>query len=183
MKKFIVFLLAVMSISSVQAVSYKGYVETSGGTVIPSVGDVGFSCGFATSHGVQIIDGLFVGMGVDLQLGMISDSEEDYYGDADVETKVLITGFAEARYNFLRTSKISPFVGLRFGGGWDDNADFPCLYSSPAVGCTFNFTKKFGLDVSLGYSLYSVLGDDYYFEYESGNEYSHIVALRLGIHF
>lgn len=177
MKKILFLIAAVlMTAATASAVRYKGYGEIIGGGVFPpSHYSNGGSFGFATSHGVEIIDGLFVGAGIDGTVA-ISDGGND--------GSWLIVGFAEARYNFLRKSRISPFVGTRLGGGWEGYGENGCFYFSPSVGCTFNLTKRFGLDVSLGYSLYNST-EEYYSRYGSYNEAVNIhgLSVRFGVHF
>lgn len=177
MKKLFAILIAVCCISSASAVSYKGYVETFGGLSASTEYDAGGAWGVATSHGVEIIDGLFVGAGIEFALGI----HEDYgYYDYSVEAMPMLATFAECRYNFLRYSAVSPFVGARLGGGYDGYSESGAFYFSPAVGCTFNFTDDFGMDLSLGYDLYSSTYYDYdYVESSLAN----ILAVRIGIHF
>lgn len=197
MKKLLAILFAACCISSASAASYKGYVETFGGLSIPSEGDLGGTWGVATSHGVEIIDGLFVGAGIDFSLGMTEyytyeTYDYSYYDfvDYDVEIKPLFATFAECRYSFLRYSRVSPFVGLRLGGGYNGYSEAGALYFSPAFGCAFNFTDNFGMDLSLGYSLFTGSSDEGYIgygDYVYGVEYSlpsvSCVNFRIGIHF
>lgn len=184
MKKILFFIAAMLiSASSASAVSYKGYGELNGGAFIPgNYYGTGGMFGISTSHGVEIIKGLFVGGGIDINYvtftepgsGRYSVDESDFAGNFAV--------FAEARYNFLRNHRVSPFVGMRLGGGYEGVEEQGCFYFSPAVGVTVNITKRFGLDASLGYSLWS--GSD---ESEPGyNDWCssfHGVCFRFGVHF
>lgn len=177
MKKIIMLIAAVvMTAMTASAVRYKGYGElTAGGMFPPSQYGSGASFGISTSHGVEIIDGLFAGGGIAGTFASY-DEGDDYAG--------LVVAFAEVRYNFLRKSRISPFVGTRIGGGYEGYGENGCFYFSPAVGCTFNLTKRFGLDVSLGYSLYNnkeEIHDRYGYYDEVCN--IHGISVRFGVHF
>ncbi len=177
-----------MATSASAELRYKGYVETNGGVFIPAdYYGTGVMAGISTSHGVELIQGLFVGAGIDANYvtytepgqGRHSVDESDYSGNFAV--------FAEGRYNFLRKKRISPFVGLRLGGGYEGVEEDGCFYGSLAAGCTFNITKRFGLDVSLGYSIWSG-SDSYKDEYDSYHETTWSrsfsgLALRVGVHF
>ena len=182
MKKFLLSLLLILAGSGISfgEITYKGYVETfAGGAGIDYNADSGVYYGVSTSHGVTIIDGLFVGAGLDL--GMSFYTESTSYG-SDSDFSVLGAFFAEGRYNFLRTKRISPFVGYRLGVGFNGYDEKVGFYTSPAVGCTFNLTSRFGLDASLAYSYFQ--GDKYDSYYHSsvyGN--AHGFTIRLGIHF
>ncbi len=188
MKK-IIFVLATLliGINSAFAISpaYKGYGELYSGYAIPSGDyyDGGFTYGVSTSHGVTLIDGLFVGLGVDAALAYYTEGYANRYGEKDSDYSGIFAVFAEGRYNILRSKRISPFVGLRLGGGFNGYDEVGSFYFSPAVGCTFNLTKRFGLDASIGYSLFTGSGQDegsYYNDY-AGN--INCITFRVGIHF
>lgn len=188
MKKILLIVAAMLiTASTASAVRYKGYGEINGGVFIPSdYYGVGGLAGISTSHGVEIIQGLFIGAGIDANYvtftepghGRYSVEETDYSGNFAV--------FAEGRYNFLRTRRVSPFVGLRLGGGYEGVQEQGCLYFSPAVGITINLTKRFGLDASIGYSLWSGPDENsngtYYNDYSRKGSFSGL-AFRFGVHF
>lgn len=188
MKKTILLLAALLVyINSALAISpsYKGFGELYSGYAIPTGDyyDGGVTYGLSTSHGVTLIDGLFVGVGIDAAIAYYSEGYANRYGEKDTDYSGLFAAFAEGRYNILRTKRISPFVGLRLGGGFNGYDEVGAFYFSPAVGCTFNLTKKFGLDASIGYSLFtgeSQDSDSYYNDY-AGN--INCVTFRVGIHF
>ena len=188
MKKLLfVFATLLISINSAFAISptYKGYGELYSGYAIPS-GEYyngGVTFGISTSHGVTLIDGLFVGIGVDAALAYYSEETSNRYGEDNTDYSGLFAAFAEGRYNILRTKRISPFVGLRLGGGYNGYDEEGCFYFSPAIGCTFNLTKRFGLDASIGYSLFSGRGqdEDTYYNVYAGN--INCITFRVGIHF
>ena len=184
MKKILlVIAVAIIAATSAQAVRYKGFGEFNCGTFIPSeYYGAGVLVGISTSHGVELIDGLFVGAGVDINYVTFSEPENSsYYNELDYAGNIAI--FAEGRYSFLRKRKVSPFIGIRVGGGYEGVEEQGCFYFSPAAGVTINLTKKFGLDASLGYSLWT--GSS---KHDDDSRYGHSasfngVSVRFGVHF
>lgn len=182
-----VVLLAVTSASAISPV-YKGYGEFHSGYAVPSGEKYGggIALGLSTSHGVTLFDGLFVGLGVDATLGYYTEPSGKY--DTYTDYSGLFAIFTEGRYNILHAKRISPFVGLRLGGGFNGYGEVGAFYFSPAVGCTFNLTERFGLDVSMGYSLYTGKGDKDNSHYSS-SYYSdafgavNCISFRVGVHF
>lgn len=190
MKKLLMLISGILlCTSSAIAISptYKGYGELYSGYAVPSNNnyyDAGPMFGLSTSHGVTLIDGLFVGVGIDAAVTYYTYGDTNRYGEQSTDYSGLFAAFAESRYNILRTKRVSPFVGLRLGGGYTGYDEVAGFYFSPAVGCTFNFTKNFGMDVSLGYSLFTGdNGDDdsYYYNEYAGN--INCVSFRVGVHF
>lgn len=156
--------------------TYKGFGEMQTGYAIPSgkFYDGGAMYGLATSHGVSLFDGLFVGLGAELDLTYYT--EHDYHED-DTDYSALAVLFAEGRYKILRTKRVSPFVGLRLGGGFNGIDEEGCFYFSPAAGCTFDLTERFGFDASIGYELFTGGSKDW----QAGN--INCIAFRIGVHF
>lgn len=189
MKKILLVLAGtLLCMGSVFAISpsYKGYGELYSGYAIPSgeYYDAGFTYGLSTSHGVTLMDGVFVGVGIDAAIAYYTEGQSNRYGVKETDYSGLFAAFAEGRYNILRTKRISPFVGLRIGGGFNGYDEVGGFYFSPAVGCTFNITKKFGLDASIGYSL--LTGDNGKDEGYSYNDYAgniNCITFRVGVHF
>lgn len=188
MKKFLLVLAGtLLCMGSVFAISpsYKGFGELYTGYAVPS-GDYyggGTMFGISTSHGVTLIDGLWVGIGIDAALAYYSEEDHHSYTGSDLDYSGLFAVFAEGRYNILKTKRISPFVGLRLGGGVNGYDEIGAFYFSPAVGCTFNITKKFGLDASIGYSLFTGEGKE---KGSSYNDYAgniNCITFRFGVHF
>lgn len=156
MKKLIL-ILAVAACCTVAAeakVRYKGYVESSlGFTTAPRGGaQVGY---FSTSHGINIIDGLFVGLGaeistVDYFTAIAARLDDPMYSEQ-------LSAFAECRYSFLRTKKVSPYVAIRqgFGGGYTEYlneavlGNFGSYLNLTLIGITVNVTRRFGFDAGL----------------------------------
>lgn len=172
MKKIILTLVALVIATTASAVRYQGFVESTFGANFPSkyFGD-GVTVGVNTSHGAEIINGLFVGGGTDFSL----ISYEDYN---DTKVAGAVTFYGDVRYRFLKT-KISPFAGVKIGGGYEGINQSSCFYFSPQAGCSFNFTGKFGLDVSVAYKFYGCNPDRAYFYCNSMNG----ISLGVGLHF
>lgn len=188
MKKILLILtILLIGASTVTAqVRYKGYVETNGGVFIPgNYYGTGGMVGISTSHGVELFQGLFVGLGIDGNYVTYTEPTNSRYHEDEADYAGNFAVFAEGRYNFLRSRRVSPFVGLRIGGGYEGVEEQGCFYFSPAVGVTINITKKFGLDASIGYSLWSGKGesDDDFSYYDDFSKSFHGVAIRFGVHF
>ncbi|MDE6329140.1 MAG: hypothetical protein K2L83_00330 [Muribaculaceae bacterium] len=187
MKKLLsmlVVMLACVASASAISPSYKGYGELYTGYSIPA-GDYyngGGVFGVSTSHGVTLSEGLFVGLGLDAALSFYSEADPySRYDDSDYSGLFAI--FAESRYNILPSKRISPFVGLRLGGGYNGYDEVGSFYFSPAIGCTFNLTEKFGLDASIGYSLYTGEGQDEGSYYNDSAGSINCITFRIGVHF
>lgn len=185
MKKLVLVLaLTLVGIFSAKAIdlSYKGYGELYTGYSAPSNSSVyggGANFGISTSHGVNLFPSLFVGGGIDFNVSMYEDKYYSRYSETDYSA--LFAVFAESRYNFLPSRKASPFVGLRIGGGYNGYDEEGCFYFSPAVGCSINLTDKFGLDASVGYSLFTGVGPEPGYNDHYGN--INCISFRVGVHF
>ncbi|MCM1152160.1 MAG: hypothetical protein NC328_00690 [Muribaculum sp.] len=125
---------------------YRGNVET--GFVI-GCGDYGQTEWILqTTHGYQLIPTyLFVGGGAGVGVPT---------GD-----KLKVSGmvYGDVRSHFTKT-KFSPFVDVKMGFQWNrNNNDFPAyniqdgFYFSPSVGVDWAINSKFGLDLSVGYTM------------------------------
>ncbi len=192
MKKILLILtILLIGASTVTAqVRYKGYVDLQGGVMVPpgdSDHETGPSFGISTSHGVELFGGLFLGAGLDITGHFYN---YDVYNSDETETDAgaFINVFADVRYNFLRGRKVSPFVGTRIGGGWQSYDEAGVFLFNPSVGVTFNFTKRFGLDVGLNYKLNNTTTDDYigsgrYRTEVKENCSYHNIAISVGVHF
>lgn len=188
MKKILlVMTLALVAATSASAVRYKGYVDTFGGASFPpgeTLYESGPSFGISTTHGVELLQGVFVGAGLEVIGTAYEEYTSIYHNSKDTDFTALVAVYAEGRYNFLRTKRISPFLGVRIGGGYQGYDEEGCFYFSPQVGCTFNLTKRFGLDVGIGYGLFSSRVElEHTYGYESTTlNYSNL-SIRFGIHF
>ena len=156
MKKLILILLAAAccAVAGEAKVRYKGYVESSLGFSFTPKG--GVQIGYAsTSHGIEIIDGLFVGLGaeistVDYFTAIAARLDDPMYSEQ-------LSAFAECRYSFLRTKKVSPYVAIRqgFGGGYTEYlngalfGEFGRYLRLTLIGVTVNVTRRFGFDAGV----------------------------------
>lgn len=172
-KHLLLLIIAICGALSASAISphYKGYASVTLGGIYPSNNhDIDHSSmGIQTSHGVELIDGLFLGAGLNLQ---VTFNGEDAVGSL----------FTDVRYSFLRTKRFSPYVGYKVGVGYTSFMDNMMFYMSPEVGCRFDLTKRFGFDVGLVYDLYS--GTDTSYDYTKVKHVAvNCISLRLGVHF
>ncbi len=115
---------------------YMGFVEDATVTDFSTV----FG-GITTTHGYQMDPNLFVGGGI----GVIVNYENtDFVG---------VPLYADARYNFMGTRKVTPFAEARVGYCF---ADMEGFYASPSAGVDIALTEKFGLQFALGYEHYGI---------------------------
>ena len=191
MKKiFITIFLIITGVCSASAVRYQGFIEGVAGVYLPSrIFNDGPEIGFSTSHGLEIIPGLFAGVGADVLFGNYDFPDDMKYRGAEPRD-AYINVFVEGRYRILPLKKISPFVGMRLGAGYGDcykgSRIFP--YLSPALGGSFNFTRKFGMDVSIGYIFHGTIDYQHYVEPFDEEPVTDKIAnnsiqLRVGFHF
>lgn len=189
MKKLIVLLTIVFSVSTLCArdwkteSGYRGNVET--GFVFGG-GDWGKTQWIVqTTHGYQVIPSyLFVGGGVGL--GVFTDQKNLRFS-----TQL----FGDVRSHFPLKSKFSPFVDVKMGFEWNRNNNTDKrtnpyeiqdgFYFSPSVGVNYALNEKFGLDLSIGYTLNTV--PTYYWSngVQKNRQFKDIggFTLRLGFDF
>ncbi len=184
-------LIMIAGVYSVSAVRYQGFAEVYGGLYMPSkFFKVGPEIGVATTHGIEIENGVFVGLGAEFMYGNCERSGIPRNSNVDRSIRY-IDAFVEGRYRILSHNKFSPFVGLRVGAGYgcslsmqESDTIFP--YISPALGYSFNFTKKVGLDLSIGYvyhgnfKYWPQLTEDPFTKFNISNN---SLQLRVGVHF
>lgn len=185
MKRFLLAVLIIITgVTSASAFDnkYRGYFETHFGAYLPSqYYGSGGAFGFSSSHGFDVYPGVSVGIGFDFMFGNYEDPnrDNDYYDhDSSIGYYNL---FLEGKYRILHSKPVSPFVGLRLGagiGGDESGDDFIYPYISPEVGCSINLSRRFGIDLGVGYAFH-------------GSErvspsilvYNSSVQFRFGFHF
>lgn len=154
---WLVVAMVLVGICPVSAVRYQGFAELSYGIYAPSkYYGSGGELGLSTSHGVEIVPGVFVGLGVDWLWG---GYKQPYNGHWYNETMSYQNMFVEGRYSLYPNKKISPFAGLRLGAGMGESELGSALlhpYISPAVGFSFNFSRRCGVDVGIGYAFHGI---------------------------
>lgn len=137
-----------------KAPRYRGFV---GASTVIGFGDCNLSrVMLNTSHGVQIIPELFVGVGTGITAWF---DPNDYWED---NTYTSIPVFANIRgeiHNILRKN-FSPYLDVKLGYNF---VDLQGLFFAPEVGCHFYFGhKKIGLGFGIGYQLQQAKVTYYY---------------------
>lgn len=103
-----------------------------------------FYTGFSTSHGFQFNPWLFVGAGIDYEIDH-KDIPDLYFYDYTLSL------FVQGRTD-LKFGHFTPFADVRIG--YNANAsESGNLYFSPSIGYRFNWGRKIGLNVGVGYTL------------------------------
>lgn len=190
MKRLLLVVAMVLSgVIASSAVRYQGFVESHFGVFVPSgYYKIGAEAGFSTSHGIEIVPGVFLGLGGDLLLGSYYNSPVYDNGSHGI---ILFNPFIEGRYSILPFKKASPYVGLRLGaslGSLEDSNDNVFPYLTPAIGCSFNLSRKYGLDLGLGYVYYGINKvtknpDVIYYPQKSFKIANNSIQFRIGFHF
>ena len=112
--------------------------------------------GIATSHGYQFNPWLFVGAGIDFSLQDLVEwhapNKHHYSIDAH-----RISLFTEGRAD-LQFGNFTPFADIRLGWNACDNGT---VYFSPSVGYRFNWGRKVGINVGIGYTLDAYRSEEY----------------------
>ncbi|MDE6548230.1 MAG: hypothetical protein K2L22_04450 [Muribaculaceae bacterium] len=104
-----------------------------------------YSPGIATSHGYQFNPWLFAGAGIDLTLSDIGILNHHAYSLNQTELAI----FAEGRTD-LKFGKFTPFADIRLGWNTSENGK---AYFSPSIGYRFNWGRKVGINIGIGYTL------------------------------
>lgn len=148
---------------------YRGFVDIGYALGVGDYGDGVFAV--STSHGYQFNPYIFVGAGIGV----------DYH--LDYET-VFLPIFADIRGYFIDGS-ITPFVGIKIGYSPVDGYG---LYFNPSVGASFGISRKFALNVSIGYNLQRAEVYTYYYSYYGprssySNETIGAITFKVGFEF
>ena len=101
--------------------------------------------GISTSHGYQFNPWLFAGAGIDFSLSDIGSEHNHNYSFDNIDFSI----FGQIRTD-LEFGQFTPFADLRLG--WNVCAD-GTVYFSPSLGYRFNWGRKVGINVGLGYTL------------------------------
>lgn len=164
---------------------YRGFVNIGGGPAFGSTANVsmfgetvedihpGFALSFTTTHGMQVLSNLFVGLGIGYSFQAIHgvenyyDGPEGYYSLSSIYVPI----FAEARWDMNLQKTASPFASLKLGYQLCYNVEDECFYSSaghgqlgvfpkgtgsayiePTIGYRFKTRDKAGLSLGLSYT-------------------------------
>ena len=110
-----------------------------------------YSPGISTSHGYQFNTWLFAGAGIDYSLEDLrvfyhySFAPKHHYNLHNYFLSI----FGEVRTD-LQFGKFTPFADIRLGKNATSNG---IVYFSPSIGYRFNWGRKVGINVGLGYTL------------------------------
>ena len=146
--------------------TYKGFLDVGLASAFAD-GESSVSFELRTSHGVQINPFIFAGAGIGVGVT----------GGSAYDTTVMAPIFAQARFNFTRTT-ISPYIDLK--GGYSVG-DFNGGYLQPSLGVSLPFTSKFAIDFALAYTLntHKDSYSDMYYAYVE-RMYLHTISLNFG---
>ncbi len=145
---------------------YRGFVDFGGAIGTGDLGDGVVS--LSTSHGYQFNPYLFLGAGIGMEY---HTNWESFF----------VPVFADVR-GYILPGRISPYVGLKVGYSFGDGSG---LYLNPTVGASFMISKKFAMNLSLGYNLQKADMDYYYNDYYIGESKENIggFTIKLGVEF
>ncbi len=113
-----------------------------------------FCPGLSTSHGYQFNSWLFAGVGIDYSLEdcgyyIWNQNDKQHYHLHYDPTNYFLSIFADVRTD-LQFGKFTPFADLRIGLNANS---YGTLYLSPSIGYRFNWGRKLGVNIGIGYTL------------------------------
>lgn len=167
MKKKLIAILVMITIlcgiASAQSVSYKGFLEVHTGYLGMGNADKsrGLPFGVSTSHGIELWDSFFVGLGADGTLAwyrttfnIMPPFEESHTKDY---TGRFIVGFVDIRYNFCKEKSWHPFIGMKGGAGYRGHRKQSCGIFFTVIRSKLEYHKKIRIRFrSIIFSLYIV---------------------------
>lgn len=117
-------------------------------------GDTNFCPGISTSHGYQFNSWLFAGVGIDYSLEDCSYDkyEEDgkFHNHLHYDpSNYYLSIFSDVRTDLI-FGKFTPFADVRLGLNATSSGT---VYFSPSIGYRFNWGRKVGINVGIGYTL------------------------------
>lgn len=131
-----------------------------------------WNLGISTTHGWQINPKFFIGAG----FSALKYSRE---------SRCILPIYLDGRYD-MKFGIFTPFAEVRFGYHWDidgfekyyyhgyQTSDInKGLFFSPSIGYRFNWGRKVGLNVGIGWSLYRQKGLDGYIDEVEQNGYKY----------
>lgn len=142
--------------------------------------------GLSTSHGYQFNPWIFVGAGIDYEIDHKDLPQLYFY---DYKLSFFLQGRTDLRFGIF-----TPFADVRIGYNANASQDGK-LYFSPSIGYRFDWGRKVGINVGVGYTL----DTSRYQEYIQGmtpegyatyvptgifrNHYDSYLSFRVGIDF
>ncbi len=147
MKHFLTFFLLLSAMFPTMAKQpqkgYRGFIEWSNDVRTPTYNYYGkvteFYTGVSTSHGYQFNENYFLGAGLAIQK------------DVKWSNSWLVPVFIEARTD-RKWGKFTPFGDLRIGCNLEEIDTGVGIFLSPSIGYRFNWGRKVGINISLGWS-------------------------------
>lgn len=145
MKKFLLTLiLAIATLQPISAQPYRGFADIEAGI---------FSCfdgyindpiiGLTTTHGVQLAEKIFIGGGT----GILTDI-----------SFAAMPLYADFRFDFFNSKKVSPFVDLKAGYALVITYfDHSGLYLNPTVGVRIRLTERMGINIGLSFPIITTI--------------------------
>lgn len=115
--------------------------------------------GLSTSHGYQFNNQFFLGAGVSAELYR-SNRTNNWF----------VPIFIQARTD-QKWGIFTPFGDLRIGGYYSDS-EHKGFYLSPSIGYRFNWGRKVGLNVGIGWTFTASRHDEYEEVFDSDNGYT-----------
>ena len=128
-----------------KAPRYRGFV---GASTVIGFGDCNLSrVMLHTSHGIQIIPELFVGLGT----GITGWFDPNNYWEDDTYTSIPVFVNIRGEIHNILQKNFSPYLDVKLGYNF---VDLQGLFFAPEIGCHFYFGhKKIGLGFGIGYQL------------------------------
>ncbi len=146
---FLMLALALVAFGRQPERGYRGFIDwsnsyrtTANFTGFPRISS--YYTGISTSHGYQFNPVLFVGAGLDFEHCSKIDSN-------------ILALYAHGRTDF-KFGKFTPFADLRLGYNFVSGGG---VYFSPSIGYRFNWGRKMGVNVAVGYTLQGYRSDVY----------------------
>ena len=146
---FLMLALALVAFGRQPEQGYRGFIDwsnsyrtTANFTGFPRISS--YYTGISTSHGYQFNPVLFVGAGLDFEHCSKIDSN-------------ILALYAHGRTDF-KFGKFTPFADARLGYNFVSGGG---VYFSPSIGYRFNWGRKMGVNVSVGYTLQGCRADVY----------------------
>ncbi len=145
---FAILLTAICSFGRQPERGYRGFVDWTNRVyhhTDPYWSKTYYVPGISTSHGYQFNPLLFAGVGLDYSLEDSGFFGKHYYDFSNY----FLSLFADVRTD-LQFGKFTPFADLRIGL---NATSYGTVYFSPSIGYRFNWGRKVGLNLGVGYTL------------------------------
>lgn len=155
---FAILLTAICGFGRQPERGYRGFAEWTNRLNHDSDGyhsKTSYNPGVATSHGYQFNSWLFAGAGIDFSLCDFGFWDSHNYNLSSSSNLLAI--FIQGRTD-LQFGKFTPFADVRFG--WNATST-GTIYFSPSIGYRFNWGRKVGINVGVGYTLDAYRYDEY----------------------